>query len=88
MSTRLGSAITGSLEPMSTAAFIPIKTETDIRLAKAKEVYFTPRNGEDSPFKSAFTFIDFGERANVFLRMCGVQAEPSVKGMLGVRATH
>jgi len=54
--------------------------DNDVKLLKVNEVYFAPTNGEDSPFKAAFTFIDFGERANLFLRTCGVRSEPSVKG--------
>ena len=79
MATRLGNATTGALGRLQSAAFIPVKTSKDVRMLKANEVYFSPTNG-DFPFKSAFTFVDFGERANLFLRSCGVRSEPSVKG--------
>ena len=82
MATRLGNSVTGSLDRLYNAAFIPVKTEKDIRMHTANEVYFAPKHGEENPFKSAFTFIDFGERANLFLRTCGVKSEPSVKGEL------
>ena len=80
MATRLGNATTGALGRLQSAAFIPVKTDKDVRMLKANEVYLSPTNGDENPFKSAFTFVDFGERANLFLRSCGVRSEPSVKG--------
>lgn len=72
--------MSSSMERLHSAPFIPVKTEKDVRLYKPFEVYFSPKDGNDSPFKSAFTFIDFGDQANIFLRQCGVRSEPSVKG--------
>lgn len=80
MATQVGQAVTGSMERLCGAAFIPVKSEKMTRLVKPSEVYFAPKRGEASPFRSAFTFVDFGDRANVFLRICGVRSEPSVKG--------
>lgn len=72
--------MSSSMERLHSAPFIPVKTEKDVRLYKPFEVYFSPKDGNDSPFKSAFTFVDFGDQANIFLRQCGVRSEPSVKG--------
>jgi hypothetical protein len=80
MATRLGNSMTGSLDRLYGAAFIPVRTDKDTKMYTASEVYFAPKSGDENPFKSAFTFIDFGERANLFLRTCGVKSEPSVKG--------
>lgn len=80
MATRAGHSGSGQLERLSRAAFVPVKTEKDVKLFKPTEVYFSNKSGEDSLFKSAFTFVDFGEKANAFLRYCGVRSEPSVKG--------
>ena len=51
-----------------------------VDLHRPADVYFTSRNDEKKLYSSAFTFVDFGDRANVFLRQCGVKSEPSVKG--------
>ena len=82
MATRLGHSMPSSMDRLQSAPFIPVKTEKEVRLTRPVEVYFSPRDGNNHPFRSAFTFVDFGERANVFLRNCGVHTEPSVKGML------
>lgn len=46
---------------------------------KPSQVYFVSGDSEDNLYSSAFTFIDFGLKANMFLRYCGVKSEPSVK---------
>lgn len=61
-------------------AFIPVKSEKDLQLHKPSEVYFAKRENTNELYGSAFTFVDFGERANTFLQYCGVKSEPSVKG--------
>lgn len=61
-------------------AFVPVKTARDIQLYKPSEVYFAKQEATNELYGSAFTFVDFGESANIFLRYCGVRAEPSVKG--------
>lgn len=63
-----------------------MKTEKDVKLYKPNEVYFRSKEGNNALYASAFTFIDFGDKANVFLRYCGVRAEPSVKGVYGSSA--
>ena len=80
MATRLGTSVSSSsMSSLANVAFIPIKTEKDIHLARPTDVYFTPKEGSDNLFSSAFTFIDFGHKANLFLQNCGVRLEPSVK---------
>lgn len=79
LATRVGHA-PAALERLGNVACIPVKSEKDVKLYRPAEVYFAARDGQDTLYKSAFTFIDFGERANTFLRYCGVKSEPSVKG--------
>ena len=80
MSTRLGFSVAASMDRLQTAPFVPVKTEKDVRLFRPSEVYFAAKDGNNNLYGAAFTFVDFGERANVFLRYCGVRSEPSVKG--------
>ncbi|ORX36563.1 hypothetical protein BD324DRAFT_452712 [Kockovaella imperatae] len=79
LSTRIGNSVQSSIERLQSASFIPVKSEKGVYLAKPFEVYFVPKDGSESPYKSSFTFVDFGERGNLFLRYCGVRSEPSVK---------
>ena len=80
LATRLGHGSPSALDKLQSLSFIPVKTEKDVKLYRPTEVYFSARDGQDSLYKSAFTFIDFGPRANTFLKYCGVKSEPSVKG--------
>lgn len=81
---RMGHTAPGALERLHNAPFIPVKTEKDLKVYRPNEVYFAGRGGENPLYRNAFTFVDFGERANAFLRYCGVRSEPSVKGKSGV----
>lgn len=82
MATQIGHAPSSAYGQLQNAAFVPVKTERDIQLYKPSEVYFTKAETPNELYGSAFTFVDFGERANTFLRACGVRSEPSVKGPL------
>lgn len=77
---------------LQTAPIIPVKTTSassadkndakyDIRLIRPVEAYFGDKS-TDSQLKDVlhevFTFIDFGDRAAVFLRNCGVSNEPTI----------
>lgn len=77
---RMGHSGPSALERLQNTPFIPVKTEKDVKVYRPNEVYFAGRGGDNPLYKSAFTFVDFGERANVFLRYTGVRSEPSVKG--------
>ncbi|WVQ99431.1 hypothetical protein IAU59_006566 [Kwoniella sp. CBS 9459] len=79
MSTQLGHSTTSSIDPLRNAAFIPVKTANDVNLFRPNQVYFTSKESGDDLYKTAFTFIDMSDRANIFLRYCGVRSEPSVK---------
>nr|XP_031863300.1 uncharacterized protein CI109_001175 [Kwoniella shandongensis]KAA5530372.1 hypothetical protein CI109_001175 [Kwoniella shandongensis] len=79
MSTRMGHSMASSVDRLRDAALVPVKTSKDIQLFKPSQVYFVSKDGADELYKSAFVFVDFGERANMFLRYCGVRSEPSVK---------
>lgn len=80
MATRVGQSGTLALGRLQNAPFIPARTEKEGRLFKPSDVYFSSKDGNDELFRTAFTFIDFGDKANVFLKYCGVRSEPSVKG--------
>jgi hypothetical protein len=80
LSTQVGAASSSSYDLLRSSAFIPVKTEKDVVLFKPSEVYFAKRERTNELYGSAFTFIDFGEKANSFLQYCGVRSEPSVKG--------
>ncbi|BEI84758.1 hypothetical protein CcaverHIS002_0501590 [Cutaneotrichosporon cavernicola] len=49
-----------------------------VRLARPDEVFLSSVH-TDSLYAWAFTFVDFGSSANMFLRNCGVKSEPSTK---------
>lgn len=92
LSTRVGTSQVSAILPLTTKAFIPVKDgEKGVRLARADEIYFTSSSQGSSLYASAFTFIDFGERANFLLKQCGVKAEPSHRGESSVallKLTH
>lgn len=87
LATRMGTGSISALAPLATRSFIPVqekKTEKGpggVRLARPDEV-FLASGQPDSLYASAFTFVDFGQVANMFLRNCGVKTEPSTKGEL------
>jgi hypothetical protein len=80
LASQIGHAPGSSYGQLQHAAFIPVKTGQDIQLFSPSSVYFFKSEGSNELYGSAFTFVDFGERANTFLRYCGVRSEPSVKG--------
>ncbi|WWC62006.1 uncharacterized protein I303_104593 [Kwoniella dejecticola CBS 10117] len=80
MSTRLGHSLSGTIDTLRAFPFIPVTSSNgDVNFYRSNQVYFVTKDGGEDLFKSAFTFVDFGERANIFLRYCGVRSEPSVK---------
>jgi len=78
----MGHSATPAMERLQSAPFIPVKSEKDVHLFRPSEVYFSSKDGNAELYCAAFTFVDFGDRANTFLRYCGVRSEPSVKGDL------
>lgn len=67
---------------LKSARFIPYKKKEEVLLARPMESYFGDK-ATNSALKDVlneiFIFIDFGERATVFLRNCGVSKEPSIE---------
>jgi hypothetical protein len=80
LASRVGAAGASSLDRLRVTAFIPVKSEKDVQLHRPSEVYFAKQENTNELYGSAFTFVDFGEKANTFLQYCGVKSEPSVKG--------
>lgn len=78
---------------LKSAAFIPVigkassidkKSETKmVKLAAPSECYFATKSASTAQMRDVlmdvFTFVDFGEKAAVFLRNCGVANEPSIE---------
>ncbi|WVQ80757.1 hypothetical protein IAT38_002862 [Cryptococcus sp. DSM 104549] len=81
MGTLVGQGPPAALDRLREAAFIPAKhTESSpSMLYKPSQVFFVSKDHGDDIWKTAFTFVDFGSQANVFLRHCGVRPEPSVR---------
>ncbi|OWT41907.1 hypothetical protein C362_00273 [Cryptococcus neoformans Bt1] len=80
--TFIGHATPSSVDHLRHTAFIPVQKGADpssVVMFKPSQVYFVSGDSEDDLYSSAFNFIDFGLRANMFLRYCGVKSEPSVK---------
>lgn len=86
LATRMGSGSISALLPLSNRPFIPVQEKKiekgpgAVRLARPDEVFLVSGGQPDSLYASAFTFVDFGQNANMFLRNCGVKSEPSTKG--------
>ncbi|KAJ3412284.1 hypothetical protein HDV05_000995 [Chytridiales sp. JEL 0842] len=58
--------------------FIPIQkgdSKQVVIYAEPPKVYFG--NGNNSVYQKQFTYVDFGEPSNAFLRACGVKDEPN-----------
>lgn len=81
----MGHAPSLSYSKLQEAAFIPVKTEKGVQLFSPSSVYFQKTDNPYDMYGTAFTFVDFGEQANTFLRSCGVRSEPSPKGEPGIR---
>lgn len=67
---------------LKSARFIPYKKKEETLLARPSESYFGDKatnNALKDVLNEVFIFIDFGERATVFLRNCGVSKEPSIE---------
>jgi hypothetical protein len=84
LASRMGSGTLAALTPLAARAFIPVQEKKmekgpgGVRLARPDEV-FLASGQTDTLYASAFTFVDFGPSANMFLRNCGVKSEPSTK---------
>lgn len=78
MATQLGQSSLSNASRLINQAIIPVKKANEVGLYKPAEVYFSSKDSSQL-YSAAFTFVDFGEKANMFLRYCGVRSEPSVK---------
>lgn len=80
MATQVGNTPNPLFDRLQTSAFVPAKVGKEIQLYRPTDVYFKKDEAPSELYASAFTFIDFGGQANVFLAYCGVRPEPSLKG--------
>jgi len=65
---------------MADAAFIPaIKGGALTSMVKPSEVYFGQKESSNNFHSQLFTFVDFGPKANTFLRAVGVKDEPTIQ---------
>ncbi|UZJ56469.1 hypothetical protein CBS101457_005789 [Exobasidium rhododendri] len=67
---------------LKSARFIPYKKGDQVSLSCPSESYFGDKSTNSAlkdVLNEIFIFIDFGERATIFLRNCGVSKEPSIE---------
>ena len=68
------------LQELPETPFVPVKSTGDtgiIKRLRPNQCFLGATNSE--LYSKLFTFVNFGARANVFLRACGARQEPSVK---------
>ncbi|MBW0477365.1 hypothetical protein O181_017080, partial [Austropuccinia psidii MF-1] len=79
LSTRVADFSQTELQTLRQTAFIPIIQKDTTHVSPAG-CFFQPQDSLDSgPFRSLFTYIDFGLAARPFLLACGVKNEPTVQ---------
>ncbi|KAH9824771.1 hypothetical protein DFH28DRAFT_941666 [Melampsora americana] len=77
LSTRVADFSQSELSRLKNASIIPVTKGSH---ASPSTCFFQPQNSVKSgPFKSLFTYIDFGLASKPFLRACGVKNEPTVQ---------
>ncbi|KZO98233.1 hypothetical protein CALVIDRAFT_535334 [Calocera viscosa TUFC12733] len=83
MSNRLGELGSADLTRLGESAMVPYieqkGSDTKLTMLKPTECYFASSSQASGQFSELFHFIDFGSRANAFLRQCGVKSEPTVQ---------
>ncbi|CAG8609038.1 5403_t:CDS:10, partial [Paraglomus occultum] len=85
LATQLGVFENADWEELSGANFIPITDDEN------HVVHTNPNSclleSHDERYKGFFTYVDFGEKANLFLKSCGVHLSPSAE-KLAWRLVH
>lgn len=77
LSTRVADFSQSELSSLKNASIIPVSKGSH---ASPSTCFFQPQNSVNSgPFKSLFTYIDFGLASKPFLLACGVKNEPTVQ---------
>lgn len=77
MSTRVADFSQSDLTKLKNSSFIPVKQGSH---APPSTCFFQPQDAvKNGPFKSLFTYIDFGVASKPFLLACGVKNEPTVQ---------
>ncbi|EJD52006.1 hypothetical protein AURDEDRAFT_181569 [Auricularia subglabra TFB-10046 SS5] len=78
MAGRLGDFTPQQFTVLQGVKFVPAKTSAGAdTFMTPKDVYFGG-NSKREHLSQLFVFVDFGARANTFLRSCGVSDEPSI----------
>jgi hypothetical protein len=88
MAAHVGVASDQDLGLLRTSKFIPVPSQTSpssVVHARPADVYFASSDSAQTLYQSFFTYVDMGERANNFLRACGVKSEPSIHGEFSSR---
>ncbi|KAG9304270.1 hypothetical protein G9A89_019832 [Geosiphon pyriformis] len=87
LASRQGHFIGSDWETLGRQRFIPILKNKLIEYINPRGCFF---NGRDDRYKEFFPYINFGDKANNFLRSCGVKPEPSATefAQLLVRSSH
>lgn len=83
MAKHVGVASEQDLNVLRKAKFIPVPSQKPtggVAHARPADVYFASSDTAQTLYQSFFTYVDMGERANNFLRACGVKSEPSIHG--------
>ncbi|OAV92499.1 hypothetical protein PTTG_01164 [Puccinia triticina 1-1 BBBD Race 1] len=79
LSTRVADFSQSQLQTLKQAQFVPISGKEVTHVAPGGCFFQSTDSANQGPFKSLFTYIDFGPSARPFLLACGVKNEPTVQ---------
>ncbi|KAA1076386.1 hypothetical protein PGT21_005519 [Puccinia graminis f. sp. tritici] len=79
LSTRVADFSQSQLQTLKQAKFVPISGKESTHVGPGGCFFQSADSTNQGPFKSLFTYIDFGPSARPFLLACGVKNEPTVQ---------
>ncbi|PLW32719.1 hypothetical protein PCANC_19560 [Puccinia coronata f. sp. avenae] len=79
LSTRVADFTQSQLQTLKQAQIVPISGKQVTHVAPGGCFFQSTDSANQGPFKSLFTYIDFGPSARPFLLACGVKNEPTVQ---------
>ncbi|POV96419.1 hypothetical protein PSHT_15145 [Puccinia striiformis] len=80
LSTRVADFSQSQLQTLKQSKFVPISGKKEVPHVAPGGCFFqSTDSANQGPFKSLFTYIDFGPSARPFLLACGVKNEPTVQ---------